>query len=249
MYKKADVNKCFAPGMNDYCYTNTSGPHKIFLTYDTPLLDTVNTLALDKICRYASGRDSIRTIAQAGVTGVYGEGWNYSPDHPTFRDPLEVIRQHVGMCTDYANLMTCMYRSIGIDANSSIIYNGDKISGSLYWFFWHFSPSPLWPYCLYSDSLRACDGESKKWLFSFHAASKCDTFLCDASFGVFASEHDYDAWWLYYLHPRNLSPPYNHQEPPPFEHTIFDWYYFVPAPPTTVLPDSVIAYDSHFLHP
>ena len=167
------VNKSLGPGLDDYDIMNTSGPHKIFLTYDTPLLDTVNILALGKICKYANGLDSVRTIAQAGVTGTYGEGWNYDINHDTFKDPLDVIRQHIGMCTDYANLLTCLYRSIGVSANSTIIFNGlNATPDTMKILFWRYTEvlDTSWV-SLLTKRLRACDSDTRNWQFAFHAVS------------------------------------------------------------------------------
>ena len=244
------VNKSLGPGLDDYDIMNTSGPHKIFLTYDKPLLDTVNTLALDKICRYASGRDSIRTIAQAGVNGVYNEGWNYDTGHHVFEDPLNVLRQHIGQCSDYANLLTSLYMSIGIRAYSAVIYNGAYLGGEKKWLFWICRHMPVPDYtCLWSRWLESCDGSSDYWPFYYHAASHCDTFLCDAALGIFASQHSYKAWWRYFLHPQTLIGPYSHSEPPPIEHTIFDWPIYIPAWPAGALPSDINPYLTNFVHP
>jgi hypothetical protein len=225
------VNKSFGPGIEDYDIMNTSGPHKIFLTYDTPLLDTVNTLALDKICRYANGKDSVRTIAQAGVNGIYNEHWDYNINHETFQDPLDVVRQHVGMCTDYANLLTCIYRSIGVTSNSVIIFNGleypTDVMNILWWNYTEVFINP--ETTLLTKRLTSCDNTTKNWRFLFHAVTSCSTYYCDASFGIFTSSSDYDAWWRYYLHPRNLGGNYNNAEPPLIPPVYYDWSYYIPT--------------------
>jgi hypothetical protein len=67
--------------MNEFHYypLNPTGPHKIFLTYDSPKLDTVHTLALDRICRYAEGQNVDSVIAERGVSGAFNEHWDYDP--------------------------------------------------------------------------------------------------------------------------------------------------------------------------
>jgi hypothetical protein len=245
------VNKSLGPGLEDYDVMNSSGPHKIFLTYDTPLLDTVNTLALGKICKYAEGLDSIPLIAQAGVNGVYGEGWNYSTDHPTFADPLNVIRQHVGMCTDYANLLTYLYRAVGIESNSTVIINGIMTSpDTVALLLWRFSEMPGVPYIpLLTRTLRACDGDTRQWIFQYHAVTRCFGYFCDASLSIFVPQANYAPWWRYYLHPRSFTGPYLHNEPPMQAPVYYDWNYYIPGAPNSFIPWHRIFYESGWIHP
>jgi hypothetical protein len=223
------VKKIPGPNMQYFKFMNSSW-HKIFLTYDTPLLQHVNILGLDKICNYAQGEKEPPIIAELGVGGVYGEGWGYDPGHPVFSDPLNVIRQDTGQCADYANLLTYLYKSIGIPSNSVTIYNGANFGGTDYRLYWVYSTTGNFT-CVLSKWLTACDGESNLWPFNYHSVSWAAGLLCDATFCIADSRANYDEWWRYYLHPRNPNPPYSHVEPPPIEPIYYDWSEFTPSRP------------------
>jgi len=75
------------------------------------------------------------------------------------------------------------------------------------------------------------------------------TFLCDAALGIFASQRGYKSWWRYFLHPQSLLGPYSHSEPPPIEHTIFDWPKYIPAWPLGALPNDINPHITNFIHP
>ncbi|OGC95989.1 MAG: hypothetical protein A2W25_09605 [candidate division Zixibacteria bacterium RBG_16_53_22] len=244
------VNKVGIMGDYGYNFINSSGPHKIFLTYDTPLLDTVNILALDKICGYARGQSIDTLIMEGGVRGVYGEGWDYDPGHLIFADPLDVVRNTTGQCGDYANLLTNLYRSIGMEANSTVIFNGLNSADTSFWLFWIYSMYNR-PFCLLSKRLRSCDGEDTTWAFNYHAVSHWNSFLCDAALGMFRKESEYSQWWRYYLHPRLIIDPpdhYSHDEPPPFPPNLYEWPLYIPSG-TGVLPDTIFPRIIYFVHP
>ena len=243
------ADKNMAPRYDSYRFITTSGPHKVYLTYDKPKLDPVHTLALDKICRYSQGENIDTLIAERGVMGVYGEGYDYNPYiEPSFGDPLHVIRHKTGQCIDYANLMGNLYRSIGLDSKETIINNTVWMMGITYNLLWRYTELPDSSYtCLITDKLRACDGEYKNWDFYFHAICSYRNYLCDPTLGLFENRSDYDRWWRYYLYPQSLTPPYYHHEPPPFAPTYNDINY--PITPDNIFPHNYILYYANFKHP
>ena len=242
------ANKGANADPSDFKYLNSSS-HKIYLTYDTPLLSPVNILALDKICSYAQNQYNQGTIAASTVDGVYDERWTYDPGHEIFTDPLDVIRLTIGQCGDYANLLTYLYRSVGLPANSTVIFNGATFGPIDYVLLWHLTGTPPNERgVLLSELLESCDGISNEWYFSYHAASSCANHICDAALGQFRSPSDYNGYWKYYLHPKNPNPPYYHDEPPPFEPSYYDWIDYLPPYPENILP-GYRAYDSGFNHP
>jgi len=232
-----------------YIFLNRSA-HKIFLTYEAPLFSPVNILGLDKICHYAQNLNVERAIAEAGVNGVYREGWNYNPDKPTvFIYPLDVIRQRIGLCADYANLLTYLYLAIGIQANSVTIYNGTNYQGTDYWLFWRYTYLGGAYICLLSKELRSCDGQTMIWPFRYHATSYAAGSLCDAALGIIDTKANYTKWWKYYLQPAEINPPpggYLHTEPPTMEPTYIDWPDYVPA---QIMPPNITQKRIDFYHP
>jgi hypothetical protein len=244
------VDKCMLPRYDSYRFITASGPHKIYLTYDKPKLDPAHTLALDKICKYAQGQSIDTVIAERGVMGVYGEGWTYNPNHQIFGDPLNVIRHEIGQCGDYANLMTALYKSIGLISNPVIIYNGLDYRDTTRVLFWLFTEE--WPWAevsLLSNSLRSCDGTTVQWQFSYHAVCHFKEFLCDASLGLFRRRTNYGDWWRYYIHPRALIGPFLDNEPPTQQPVYYDWPNLVPSYPSSVFPRPARKFQTYWEHP
>lgn len=230
-----------------YIFLNRS-TQKIFLTYEEPRFSPVNILGLDKICRYAESLNEPGKSAEAGVSGVYGQMWNYDPGHTIFVDPLDVIRNTTGQCADYANLLTYLYRSIGLPANSVTIYNGATFGGLDYLLYWEYSVYGI-DVVLLSKMLRACNGTAMEWYFNYHATCYSAGLLCDPVFGITAKRAQYDEWWRYYLYPRVQvpPPPYSHIEPPNIEPTHHDWPVYVPDNP---LPSPIYRFNApNFSHP
>jgi hypothetical protein len=243
-----EANKLLSHDYVDFEPMNVSGPHKIYLTYDQPKLDTVNTLALDKICSYAQDQSIDTAIVHKGVTGVYAEKWRYRPEHPIFSDPLDVIRETIGQCADYANLLTTLYSSVGIKSNSTVIYNGIDSSSLIILPLWTFTEPVDTPLVvMLTKKLTSCDDTTKKWQFTYHAVCGYDHYYCDGALGLFKLKADYEAWWLYYLHPRSLNPPYRNIEPPNIPPCYYNWPFLIPT--DNVLPHLAIFRDFHFRHP
>ncbi|HBC45440.1 MAG TPA: hypothetical protein DEO84_00125 [candidate division Zixibacteria bacterium] len=211
---------------------NRTGTHRVYFTKEAPLIDTVNVLGLKKICTYANGEIEDSTIAKKGVKGVYAEGWTYDPNHVTiFSDPLNVIRQKVGQCSDYANLLINLYESIGINSHGVVIFNAAQMPDSLYSLIW-FNSYSLGANVL-TNWLTSCDRQSNYWRFAFHAVAECGGNFCDASLGLFRPDTDYASWWKYYLYPQDTLGTcpdtlghYLDTEPPPvqpyyYHHTLY----------------------------
>ncbi len=248
------VNKTSDPNPDNFRFLNTS-THRIFLTYNTPLLEDVNVLGLDEMCDYAQGENVPAVIAELGVGGVYGEGWTYDQNHDIFFDPLNVVRQQIGQCVDYANLMTHLYKCIGIDANSTVVYNGAQYGLNEYWLFWIYSGNLSLP-CLLTNTLTSCNGVIAKWQFGYHAVTRTTGLLCDAAFGIAVMPQDYAVWWEYYLQPAEypdqpVRPDYTQDTPPVFEPTYYDWEeYAIPIPPWGIMPPYIIpTYPDWFCYP
>ena len=248
------ANKLVTMGENGYRWINPSGPHKIYLTYDKPKLDTVNTLALEKICRYAENQNVDTVIAERGVMGVYNEGWRYDPDHPIFRDPLNVVRDTIGQCGDYANLMTTLFKSVGLVTNPTVIYNGFDTLGMIFLPIWKYSErvdstgDTAWVSML-TDNLRSCDGNTAYWEFVYHAVCRYGNYYCDGALGLFEPLTNYNAWWRFYLFPPSDSSQWTHDEPPVGPPVYYQWPNLVPAPPNSVLPTPIHFEPTDFVHP
>jgi hypothetical protein len=212
------ANKSFLYGIQNYRRLNITGPHKVFFTYEQPLLDTVNILGLDKICTYAEGLNIDTLIAESGVNGVYGEGWKYDPGDSIHADPLFTLRRHTGQCGNYANLLVYLYEAIGLQSHGVVIFNAGQLNNDLYSLVW--LDTLYNPIVVLTNNLRACNGQTNYWRFSYHAVAELDNHFCDAVLGLFRPASDYESWWKYYAYPQNIlynPDDYLDNEPPPVE--------------------------------
>ncbi|MDQ3220550.1 MAG: hypothetical protein M3Q26_07370 [Acidobacteriota bacterium] len=109
-------------------------------TYDAPLSppfknDNGNTdaalfdLALQKASGYANGSSTLSTIIGSVNTGVDGD-INYNPSNSIFNQhPLNAYSDPLGcQCSDLANLLRGLLRSIGIDGTTLLIWAGPDVS-------------------------------------------------------------------------------------------------------------------------
>jgi hypothetical protein len=226
-------------GVNGFVSFDITGPHKIYLAYNNPLLDTVNTLGLDYICKYSKDLNDINNILVSSTSGIYTQHWEYNPDHFLFAKPLDMIRKKpTGQCADYANLLTYFLNAIGILSNTTVIFNGKRNSADSIEFY-------LWKYTvikdftnLLSNELRACNDSTMKWDFWYHAVSRYNNILSDPVFNIVADTNQYSLWWEYYLHPHPISnPPYYFltDHPPPFPPYYHDWSPFIK--PNKIMPE------------
>ncbi len=216
---------------------STTGPHKIYLSYDAPRLDTVNELGLKYICNYARNLYESINILKSGVYGIYKQQWSYKPDNTIFTKPLDMVRKKkpIGQCVDYANLLTYFTNSIGIPTNTTIIFNGRTDAfGFIEHYRWIYSILRS-PTNILSNRLTACDNSNMNWAFSYHAVSNFNGMLGDPVFNLTFNESEYKQWWEYYLHPHPIGPPpyyFSGTHPPPIPPFYYDWGLFA-------IPDSV----------
>ncbi|NLI15944.1 MAG: hypothetical protein GX409_06645, partial [candidate division Zixibacteria bacterium] len=215
MYRKSLIG-----GAQGFRPMSTTGPHKIYLSYDVPRLDTVNELGLKYICNYARDLNDSLKIFESNIMRIYKEKWEYKPWDTIVVKPLDMLRRKKihGQCGDYANLATYFGNAVGLLSNTSIVFNGKDSGYYLYYYKWIYSGDMLETNLL-SRKLRACNKENKIWSFDYHAVTSYGEYLGDPVFGLVKKRPEYDAWWLYYVYPHPFgNPPYlfEDREPPPF---------------------------------
>ncbi len=107
----------------------STGMHPVFWLHAAPLAAPLHNFAVAKATGYVAGAG---TVAASIRTGLRGE-LNYSPSDPINPDPLSVYADGIGICTDFANLLTLLARSVGLAANSVMFWGGFQSLGKNIW--------------------------------------------------------------------------------------------------------------------
>jgi hypothetical protein len=249
MYRKSLIG-----GVQGFRPMNTTGPHKIFLSYGVPRLDTVNELGLKYICNYARNLNDSLDIFTAGVESIYKQQWKYNTMHYVFSKPLDMVRlaTPIGQCIDYANLLTYFSAAVGLKANTVNIFNGRDNPPYIdhYSFIYSGELPDTEFYNLWSNELRAINGKKERWLFIYHAVTGLGLFLGDPVFNIVKKESDYTIWWKYYLHPYPENQPFSHIEPPPLAPYYYRYNIFaVPDSSQRIGPYNLRMRRFRFIHP
>jgi hypothetical protein len=250
MYRKSLIG-----GAQGFRPMSTTGPHKIYLSYDVPRLDTVNELGLKYICNWARDLDDSLMIFKTGIEKIYKQHWKYDPkDTIIFHVPLDFIRtsEPYGMCTEYANFATYCLNILGLSANTTLIFNGrDNPPYIDYYSFIYSKDLPLRHfYNLWSIELKPTSGATGNRLFIYHAVTRLGQVLGDPVFNIIGGELDYTKWWKYYLHPYPEQQPFSHDEPPPFPPYFFNCDIFaIPRENGNVGPINLRTLGYDFAHP
>jgi hypothetical protein len=225
MYRKSLIGG--VQGFKPMC---TTGPHKIYLSYNFPQLDTVNELGLKYICNYARNLNDSLMIFRAGIEGIYEQHWKYDPNHNIFYNPLDMLRVDtpIGQCVDYANLAVYYSSSIGLNANTALVFNGRNDPPLIdHYSFLYSKDLPSYHYYnLYSTELKSIQGDKDNWMFIYHAVSRLGGHLGDPVFNIVEKETEYAKWWRYYLHPYPDHQPFSYDEPPPFPPYYYNYRIF-----------------------
>ena len=112
----------------------TSGKHPLFWLYAAPAQAPLYTAAVRRATRYAAGLADAQAVADAVRAGPrIVDGMTYSPSDPIDVDPLDVYDNTVGICTDYANLLMLLARSVGLAAHTVMFYGGFRSLGYNIW--------------------------------------------------------------------------------------------------------------------
>lgn len=160
------------------CSTAT---HPVHWTYGTPKISPTPSIAVANATRYAAGATSPGDVAariRSGPRSV--DGLAYKPDDPIDTDPLDVYTNGVGICTDYANLLSVLARAVGLNANTVMFWGGFESLGRLVW-------SSLAGDYTTIKHVKAGKpafnppGNPAGWDFSYHAIARIEGALQDAA--------------------------------------------------------------------
>src|SRR5207253_10385227 len=108
-----------------------TGPHTLYWVNATPTAAPLYNLAVSKATHYATGRADVPAAIRSGPRRLDGLG--YDPADSINPDPLTVYADGVGICSDYANLLTLLALSAGFTANTVLFWGGFESLGKYVW--------------------------------------------------------------------------------------------------------------------
>jgi transglutaminase-like putative cysteine protease len=162
-----------------------TGQHIVYWLFATPS-GTLYNLAAAKVTKYAAGATSAPAVASAIRHGPRGvDGMRYDPADDINGDPITVFADGVGICTDYANLLTVLALSAGLSANTVLFWGGFESVGKNVWVALGGAYGAInmvnvkSPTAAYNVPLMPISPLG--WAFNYHAISRIDGTLQDAA--------------------------------------------------------------------
>jgi hypothetical protein len=156
----------------------TTGEHPLFWVYAHPPKG-LRSFAVSKATRYAEGIGNPAAIATALRSGIRRD-LNYDPMNDINADPLTVLTDGVGICTDFGNLLTQLAQTVGLDAHPLMFFGGFQSLGRNIWVSldgeWATltrvrSPNPAF------NPRNSPEG----WAFTYHVIAQVEGVLHDAA--------------------------------------------------------------------
>ncbi len=190
----------------------SSGPHKIYWTYDLPKTNPFQVLnftaypqifdrALEIGCGSANGATQISNISNAINNAVFAQADYNSSQQPFSIHPLlwytmpgASSRAPASNCAVHASLLAGILKSIGIDATFQYIWGGKQTDNTRYWYSYrHPDPNNLTNIIVEAVTLRSNRlAYSRSGVplieanphFTFHALVKVNNLYYDPSYGL-----------------------------------------------------------------
>ena len=159
----------------------TTGPHPIHWTHAAPRISPTPSIAVAKATGYAAGATAPADAAAKIRSGPRSiDGLAYKPDDPIDVDPLDVYTNKVGICTDYANLLSVLARAAGLNANAVMFWGGFESLGNLVWVNLGGSYQSL-KEVKPGKPAFGMPGNPAGWDFTYHAIARVEGALHDAA--------------------------------------------------------------------
>lgn len=154
-----------------------SSGHYIYWLFNNPSAVPLYNYAIDKATGYANGTYDIAALGERLRNGPRGiDGTPYNPADNIDDNPLMVYFNSAGsICTDYANLLTLLAHSIGLDANAVMYWGGFQSLGKNIWMM--FNDPAAGTYSLENVN-------PGNWKFTYHAISRIAGTLQDAALNI-----------------------------------------------------------------
>jgi hypothetical protein len=214
---------------------NHSGPHYIYVVYDTPIDNEYSrptrTLGLDLVCGgpnpgggWAIGRSTPDAILTAIMNGLYGSGIIYNPAllPNAYEDPYQLYHfaDPGGQCNSFARLFLVLTHSVGLAAYKTDIYSGTMEGNDVYFNVWNDNCTLPSFFCfLWGQGMRDPQGHqayihgahcSPYWEFQFHVVPTFNDISYDPVFNIKANvSTQYGNWLKFYYtgEGQHLEPP------------------------------------------
>jgi hypothetical protein len=177
---KLTLNWSYSLDGGPWIAANSTGPHKIFQVFDTPKESPLYDLALDKSCGKCAGESQINDIAPKINSGIKAD-LSYDPSHNvtgTVSQPLGIYATGRCQCSNNADLLRYLCRSVGIDAEVVYIWGGRNNTETRY-----YNGSAGTPIGSFQVLAPPNGGAKKDPHFTFHAETKINGIIYDPSYG------------------------------------------------------------------
>ena len=159
----------------------TTGVHPVYWTHAAPRITPAPNLAVANATRYAGGATAPADIANRIRSGPRSvDGLAYNPKDPIDDDPLDVYTNKVGICTDYANLVSVLARAVGLDAVATMYWGGFDHLGRPVWISLKGSLQTL-KKVQPGKPAFGMPGNPAGWDFIYHAVGRVQGTLQDAA--------------------------------------------------------------------
>ncbi|MGC0313458.1 eCIS core domain-containing protein [Kitasatospora acidiphila] len=162
--------------------TQDAGPslHFVYHLFDTPTTTgQARAQAVWEATAMAAGHADAQGVATALRQGIRSR-INYNPADPINDDPLTVLSDGVGICTDFGNLHVLLAQTIGLHANAAMFWGGFSYGGQNVWVTDRLDNTTL-------TDVRATDTQyhpnqgMQGWDFTYHAIARINGVLHDAA--------------------------------------------------------------------
>jgi hypothetical protein len=205
---------------------NTTGPHKIFVIYDTPVgneyATPTNTLGLTLVCdEYARGAATPDEILTGIMDGIYSESniyYNPGLSYDQYTDPYDIYRSAArsGQCNAFARFFLVLSQSVGLCTNKSVVYSGYEGTVYTFWDEWwnkcrgrYITPYSCNLWCQGIIDPQGHDGSAhgakceSHWDFGYHVMASYNYENVNKSYDAVYNlsgnlNTDYGNWLTYY---------------------------------------------------
>ncbi len=154
---------------------NATGPHKVFLVYNTPIEAPLFDFALQKACGYATNESTVSGVASKINKGIPSD-MSYDPGFAAPGHVLGYYGYGSCLCMNNAALMAYLCRSIGLAASMVYVWGGRSAAEQTMFSFLGSSVS-------FRVLVAAKDSADENPHFTYHVQTRVSGTDYDPSYG------------------------------------------------------------------